>query len=343
MKTFTNLIVLLLFHFCLYAQKEDKIIVFVSDYTQDGRINEKDSIIVYIPDIYHTIEKEEWDRSGIDLSINDISLEEIVPNRISRTLTFQEDGQEKTISTDLLAFIIQKNVLDRDRLDALRRLENMASAYVSVHLPNDAVLSGPTRIEGLTRTSYRSIVSWLSVGVIAIFLMYIGVRTPALRDLSSLAKDKKPYSFSRCQVFWWTLIILSSLTYILISTSTFSVNSTVWILLGISGATLGVGAAIDNKDVNKVGRGKTHQNLPSEGWLFDILMDNQGVSIHRVQAFLFNIGFGVFYLVEVLTTLEIPEFDTNMLALLGLSNGAYALVKNNENNQPINSNSDEQE
>lgn len=329
MKNLIKLLLITLIPLGLSAQEPDPIAVFVSDYTQDGRINDRDTIMVYIPGIFDDILKEEWELDKIDLSINDTSLDEITPKRIARELTYELDGDEVTVSTDILAFVVKKELLDRERLDALRKLEKSKAAFVVVRLPNDAEKTGQFQVIKITRTSYHKLGSWIVVILIAGFLIYVGLKTPALKDQSSNAN--KPFSFSRSQIFWWSLIILSSLFYVLISTSAFSINETAWILLGISAGTRGVGGIIDNSQINKVGAANTHQNTASEGWLKDILSDQNGISIHRVQAFLFNVGFGIYYLTEVYVTLEIPSFDANTLTLLGLSNGAYAVVKNNEN------------
>lgn len=328
MKQLTTLC-LLLAGLCSYSQSAEGLLIFVEDYTQDKRINDKDIIFVYYPGINEMIEKEEWDRKDIDLSINDISLKEITPRRIPRTIAMPGE-EEDSIRTDLLAFVIQKEKLSREQLDGLRNLESMESAFVILSLPNDADLQGTLTIYGLTRTRYLQVGAWVAVAIIAIFLIYVGFWTNALRDSSEL-ESHKPYSFSKSQVFWWTLIVISSIAYIFISTSQFALNPTVWILLAISGGTLGVSSAIDRRDINSVGISR-HQDSPGEDWFNDVLKDNTGsISIHRAQAFLFNLGFGVYYLIEVYNTLQLPSFDSDILTLLGLSNGAYALIKNNEN------------
>lgn len=329
MKHLIKLLFIVLIPIGLSAQETENISVFVSDYTQDGKINDRDSILVYIPGIFNDITREEWKLENINLSINDISLNEIEPKRVSRNLVIPTEEGELNIDRDILAFVINKEELDRDRLDALRNLEKKSKAYVAVQLPNDSVLEGVFRVSKIKRTSYFKLGAWTAVILIAGFLIYVALGTPAIKDQSGAAN--KPFSFSRSQIFWWTLIVLCSLFYVLISTSAFSVNETAWILLGISAGTRSVGGIIDNSQISKVGAANMHQNSASEGWIKDILSDQNGISIHRVQAFLFNVGFGIYYLIEVYITLELPSFDGNTLALLGLSNGAYAVVKNNEN------------
>ena len=71
----------------------------------------------------------------------------------------------------------------------------------------------------------------------------------------------------------------------------------------------------------------------------DILSDQNGVSIHRFQALLFNISIGIAFIVQFIgsmkaatagQTIPLPELDQATLGLLGISSGTYAL-KFNEN------------
>ncbi len=63
----------------------------------------------------------------------------------------------------------------------------------------------------------------------------------------------------------------------------------------------------------------------------DILSDSSGVNIHRVQALVFNLVFGIAFVKTVIVDYSMPEFSELQLGLLGLSNGTYAFVKNSEN------------
>jgi len=88
-------------------------------------------------------------------------------------------------------------------------------------------------------------------------------------------------------------------------------------------------------------------NMPSEGFLQDILSDKYGISIHRFQAFIFNLVFGLWFIYKTVVNLKgittsasgqvvnaiIPVFSTNNLILLGLSAGTYAALKLTENKQ----------
>jgi len=65
----------------------------------------------------------------------------------------------------------------------------------------------------------------------------------------------------------------------------------------------------------------------SEGFLVDLVSDNRGVSVHRFQMVAWAAILGVMFLIEVLARLAMPEFDANLLGLLGISSGTYLGLK----------------
>lgn len=177
-----------------------------------------------------------------------------------------------------------------------------------------------------------------------------------LRDISKASTV--PYSWSRVQLAWWTVIILSAFTTILFRTGAApNLHSSTLALLGISVATTAAARVIDLGDQQnpQVFR---HQNLKSTNFFLDILSDHNGVSIQRFQAVLFNAVFGIWFIATVLGNLNDPNFclsafsksDPNLaqcllhpadfympiitdnnLVLLGLSSATYAALKIAEN------------
>jgi hypothetical protein len=61
----------------------------------------------------------------------------------------------------------------------------------------------------------------------------------------------------------------------------------------------------------------------SEGFLSDILSDENGVSFHRFQIVVWTLVLGVIFVETVYTNLTMPAFDEKLLALMGLSAGTY--------------------
>ncbi len=64
----------------------------------------------------------------------------------------------------------------------------------------------------------------------------------------------------------------------------------------------------------------------SHGFL-DLLRDGDGVSFHRFQIVVWTIVFGIVFVRAVLMTLTMPEFDSTLLGLMGLSSGTYVGFK----------------
>jgi hypothetical protein len=149
--------------------------------------------------------------------------------------------------------------------------------------------------------------------------------------------EKTCYSFSKSQFAFWTFIIMSSFIYIWSFTGDLnSINATALVLLGITSVTIATGNLIDKDEESrldpKVVRSfRVKSSGKRSNFLEDILSDANGISIHRLQAFIFNLVFGIAFLKSVLSNYSMPEFSETQLILLGLSNGTYAFLKNQEN------------
>lgn len=61
----------------------------------------------------------------------------------------------------------------------------------------------------------------------------------------------------------------------------------------------------------------------SQGFLKDILSDDNGISFHRFQISIWTIVLIVIFLGRVYDSLAMPTFDGTLLALMGISNGTY--------------------
>lgn len=170
--------------------------------------------------------------------------------------------------------------------------------------------------------------------IVSILLAFV-FKTDIILDHSAQA-DKKPYSLSRFQLLWWTVIIISC--YILlfaIRDDVTLLSQTTLILLGISVTGTSFASLIDYSDSDK----DRHQDKPSKGFFYDILSDNDGISVHRYQNVIFTFIFGIIFFYKVLSTGNMPEFGLLELFLMGISTAAYVGLKAGENNSPANPNS----
>lgn len=177
-----------------------------------------------------------------------------------------------------------------------------------------------------------------------------------LRDISKASP--RPFSWSRVQLAWWTVIILSSFTTIMLQTGHApNLHSSTLVLLGISVATTTAARVIDMADEQNPMIYR-HQDVKTTNFFLDILTDQNGVSIQRFQALIFNVVFGIWYIASVQGNLGDPNFclndfpkgdpslaqcllhstdfiipivSDNNLILLGLSSATYAALKITEN------------
>jgi hypothetical protein len=188
---------------------------------------------------------------------------------------------------------------------------------------------------------HPSVIFWLVFGALSFLIVYLDRKNNLLRDTSEARP--RPYSFSRMQLTWWTVIVLAAFITILIVKK---VCPTLWestlILIGISSATMTTARVIDAADQSNTGVSR-HQDERSNNLIIDILSDEKGVSIHRLQTVLFNITFGVWFIIIVIKGLNdatvdadhvMPQIEANNLVLLGLSSALYAGLKATENKQP---------
>ncbi|MTK53603.1 hypothetical protein [Paludibacter sp.] len=179
---------------------------------------------------------------------------------------------------------------------------------------------------------------WLVFFALLAVYVYLDLKHDLLRDQSTATR--KPWSFARTQLAWWTLIIMSAFVAVLVKCNTApDLTSSALILLGISAATATGARLIDLSDVKQEDIAVRHQDIASEGFFIDLISNQDGASIHRLQALIFNLAYGVWMIVEVVNNLNngvacdliIPNMDANALILLGISSGTYAVLKTPEN------------
>jgi hypothetical protein len=72
----------------------------------------------------------------------------------------------------------------------------------------------------------------------------------------------------------------------------------------------------------------------SENFLLDILSDASGVSFHRFQIAAWTLVLGIIFAFQVYKVLAMPDFNSSLLALLGISAGTYIGLKIPESTTP---------
>ena len=88
---------------------------------------------------------------------------------------------------------------------------------------------------------------WIAFVALLLVIFYCDRKYSLLRDIS--IADKKPYSFSRVQLAWWTTIVLAAFISIVVSHNGIpTFDTSTLILLGISSATTATARTIDISD-----------------------------------------------------------------------------------------------
>ncbi len=185
----------------------------------------------------------------------------------------------------------------------------------------------------MTNFGYQQLTPWV-LGVVLIGgSIVLAAFSNLLRDASTAAK--RPFSFARSQLLWWVLVVtFCVLRYFGDKSELPALNQTCLILLGIGVGTAGLANVIDRRQragADAVGT-QVLQDNESQNFLIDILSDENGLSVHRLQALIFNIVYGVAFVTAFLDKAAFPVYDSVTLATLGLSTAGYLGLKSLENN-----------
>ena len=151
-------------------------------------------------------------------------------------------------------------------------------------------------------------------------LLRMGRDSTLLRDRCTDVISKCTYSLARVQMAWWFFIVFASYVWLWIVGEGIPDLSTQALgLLGIGSGTYLVAAGVDVTKENHFGE--------SQGFFIDILSDAQGLALYRFQMLVFNVLFGFLFVIYVVQHVSMPDFDSSVLTLLGMSAGTYAGFK----------------
>lgn len=172
------------------------------------------------------------------------------------------------------------------------------------------------------------------ISLVTIIVIIFDFKFGSLRDSGDVTITRKPYSFARVQLSWWTILIFSAFAAcIFVKKQVPDLDISLLYLLGISGATTLGSSMIDAKSNMAASLSE------SKGFFADIL--NNG-DIHRLQCMLFNVFVGIDFIFHVsknlITPLSdaftinnvLPAIPSNILALLGLTSAIYLGIKTQE-------------
>ncbi|UKO99489.1 hypothetical protein [Nostoc sp. UHCC 0870] len=186
-------------------------------------------------------------------------------------------------------------------------------------------------------------IPWLFVAIVVIFLIFIFVfwgknflRSPGengvcyskeKKQMIAVSGKQNPYSLSLSQLAWWTGLIFPSYVFIYLTNGNYTIGNSALILLGINTGTVAVTSIIDGKGGKDKQKGTRRT---SENYWEDIFSDGNGYNIHRFQAFLWTVFLGFIFIIQVMIDKKMPEFDSSLLALQGISSGNQLALRSTE-------------
>jgi hypothetical protein len=169
---------------------------------------------------------------------------------------------------------------------------------------------------------------------VLLVLVWYGRRTNLLRDIGpEPPAGLKRYSLARTQMAVWFVVVLAAYVFLWLATGALdTLTTTVIGLMGISAATAVAGNALD------AGQQSTASPVEvpaapaarSTGFFTDIFSDQHGMSLARLQIAIWTLVLVVIFARSVFRDLAMPEFDTTLLGLMGISNGTYLGFKGAE-------------
>lgn len=174
-----------------------------------------------------------------------------------------------------------------------------------------------------TRLRFISNVSLITM-IVMIILMLFTFRWLVLKtNVIRVASTNSKYSLGLAQLLFWVVLIAFAFVYIYVLTDGLHpITGSVLTLLSISFTTSGGSRVVD-----KVVDPKRMYDSQSRGFIEDILSDDASYSVHRVQMAIWTVILGLVFCYEVIIHLAMPQFDTNLLLLMGISSSGYIGLK----------------
>ena len=252
-----------------------------------------------------TQKKQLW-LDGMDTGVRSIGCEES-----SQMLTFNV-GRDGTVANELTgkAWI----TLLRDPLFSKGK---GFDREVEVTLKNDNGSTLAHQTTNLRILENKDLWPAAAIVVAAAILLWIGYNSGMLRDSGTPpGGGARPFSLARVQMVWWFSIVFVSYVLLWLTMHELPhIPASVLGLIGMAGGTALIAASVDKNNDDPL--------QSSTGFWKDITTDAHGVTLPRLQQIIWTLLFGLVFIQQMLSKLSMPDFDSSVLALMGISAGAY--------------------
>ncbi len=264
-------------------------------------------------------------------------------------------------SGDVLSFDLWR--IDRGKEEAWTKLlltrDGLKAEDVSVSVGiSEKPLS--TDVDDLTfLVVHRTLGRVALVGFIVVLVLFLW-----LAKVSNMIRDpvpvagRCPYSLARSQMAWWFFLVLGGFLFLILLTGGLpEIPGSILGLMGISAGTFlaaeFVGAGNQDaagspsataKPKPETDTDPSNQDAAGSGdpstdpaatpppdslrqYFLDILAGPGGLAFHRFQIAVWTLALGIIFMVKVSQNLAMPDFDANLLGLMGISAGTYVGFK----------------
>ncbi len=314
-----------------------------------------DVLVVEVAGLGAWLDQEQKSACDVRLYLDGRKLEELEPVSC-------------TASGDELSFDLWQ--IDRGKEEAWKKLllarEGLKAEKtpVSVGLGDEKPL--PTDVDDMTFVVVFATLSWMALVGFAVVLglfLWLAAVSNMIRDPVPGAA-RSPYSLARSQMAWWFFLVLGGYLFLTLLTGALpEIPGTILGLMGISAGTF-LGAEVvgagkqnaagsppppaDGPEADKPPAEESETDKPETApktaeptvpqdslrqYFVDILMGPDGLAFHRFQIAVWTLALGIIYLVKVWGDLAMPDFDANLLGLMGISAGTYVGFKFPEKNK----------
>jgi len=174
---------------------------------------------------------------------------------------------------------------------------------------------------------------------ILIFLWFSAVPN-LLRDPDGPVRETKHvFSLSRCQLAFWFFVILGAWIFLWVTTSSLDTLSETALIVSGIGSGAAVTGIVAGKVRDEIAGGSLstvtlNVNERPRGFragpgavLYDLLSDRDTVAFHRFQLLVWNLILGGVFLWKTVEDFAMPEFNSTLLGLLGLSAVTFVGIK----------------
>jgi len=175
---------------------------------------------------------------------------------------------------------------------------------------------------------------YMASGFVLLFVFFFtnrALRTTMLRGVGESETSKVgAYSLSLTQMaFWFLLVVISSIYLYTITSLYVPLSTSVLGIITISTASTLAASGIDLTKKSTAEKNNVAVEKRKTSSLFaDITDDGSGgLSLQRLQVVVWTALFGFYYCYRVWATVSIPEIDSSMLILMGLTSAAYVAGK----------------